>query len=461
MRKAIILTLSLIIVLVGISVINTKLHFSSKINKLTGEVAGIFLANKFLDTLIDDTVSAQISSPYQDVAGDVAISGKVGISENSTDKANLDIKNTNATVKTAEVSLSGGTWGWALTSDYFRNGGDNFVIWGGGAGAARLFIDSDGKVGIGTAAPQFKLHFINNLDGSINNTGTAPNDFYWNRSARFETTLTGNNSPKWAGAAVLSIYGKNAMASSTQWNRIDVITAYGETITTNQETTAFSGSVKLTGGSSNTDSIGNIFWALDDNASTNGTVYGLRITLDDTNLNRYGIYQETANPNYFAGNIGIGTANPTYKIQLSTDSAGKPGGGSWGNSSDIRLKKNVQPITKALDKILKLQGVNFEWVNPEEHGNMLGTQGGFIAQEIKKIFPNWITEIDPSGKDKNLVSSGKIESLSLPFEFDALLVEAIKEQQAQIKTLQAENANLKLQLESLNSRLKALETKVQ
>ncbi len=138
------------------------------------------------------------------------------------------------------------------------------------------------------------------------------------------------------------------------------------------------------------------------------------------------------------GNVGIGTTSPAYKLQLSTDSAGKPNGGTWANSSDVRLKTNIEPITGelALNKILQLQGVQFDWINPEDHGNMIGTQGGFIAQEVEKVFPKWISEINPSGKDVALVGEGeKIKSLSLPFEYDAYLVEAIKEQQKELDQL--------------------------
>jgi hypothetical protein len=44
-----------------------------------------------------------------------------------------------------------------------------------------------------------------------------------------------------------------------------------------------------------------------------------------------------------------------------TGAAFKPGGGFWGSSSDIRLKQNVQPLAGALDKLLRLRGVCFEW----------------------------------------------------------------------------------------------------
>lgn len=138
------------------------------------------------------------------------------------------------------------------------------------------------------------------------------------------------------------------------------------------------------------------------------------------------------------GKVGISKTAPAYLLELNTDSAGKPNGGSWSNSSDARLKTNIEPINGyiALEKITKLQGVSFEWINPEDHGNTTGAQGGFIAQEVEKIFPAWISEIDPSGKDIELVGKDeKVKSLGLPFEYDAYIVEAIKEQQKEIERL--------------------------
>ena len=58
------------------------------------------------------------------------------------------------------------------------------------------------------------------------------------------------------------------------------------------------------------------------------------------------------------------------------------------SSSDARLKKNIAPLADALPTLLKLKGVTFEWNRPEDYGNQTGTQRGFIAQEVEKVFPN-------------------------------------------------------------------------
>jgi hypothetical protein len=134
------------------------------------------------------------------------------------------------------------------------------------------------------------------------------------------------------------------------------------------------------------------------------------------------------------GNLGLGVTSLSYKLQLSTDSAGKPNGGSWANSSDIRLKENVKTIDNAVDKITQLRGVTFDWKDETEQDN-IKSSGGFIADEVMLAFPNWVKELNASDKQKELINDNKVKSLSLPFEFDALLVEAIKELQAQITEL--------------------------
>jgi hypothetical protein len=143
--------------------------------------------------------------------------------------------------------------------------------------------------------------------------------------------------------------------------------------------------------------------------------------------------------------VAFGT---TERFMFGSDgNAYKAGAGSWSALSDERLKTNINPITGALEKITALNGVNFEWKNPEEHASQVGeVRAGFIAQDVGKVFPQFINEIDASGKDKTLTSDGKVKSLTLPFDFDAYLVEAIKEQQKEIEALKADIEELKSKL---------------
>lgn len=135
------------------------------------------------------------------------------------------------------------------------------------------------------------------------------------------------------------------------------------------------------------------------------------------------------------GNVGLGTITPTFQLQLSNNSAGKPTSNTWTISSDARLKKNIKPIEHALDDLLALHGVTYQWRNPETQGNMAGTYTGMIAQDVEKVFPEWITE-DPNGYNQ-LTTIG----------FEGIVVEAVRdlrdEKDAQIAELQRQVDELK------------------
>jgi len=90
------------------------------------------------------------------------------------------------------------------------------------------------------------------------------------------------------------------------------------------------------------------------------------------------------------------------------------------NTSDYRLKENVKPIVGALDKVLNLKGVNFEWIDKESRGH--GKQIGMIAQQVQKHVPEVVFEKD----DVYGMNYSPLVSL---------LVEAIKDQQPQIDEL--------------------------
>jgi hypothetical protein len=103
--------------------------------------------------------------------------------------------------------------------------------------------------------------------------------------------------------------------------------------------------------------------------------------------------------------------------------------------SDIRLKKNIKPIDNALEKIMKLEGVEFDWRYDEfEQIQRFSAKPhaiGLIAQEVEKVFPDALNE-----------DIGEFKSVN----YDALvppLINAVKEQQNEIEQLKAENNALK------------------
>jgi hypothetical protein len=112
------------------------------------------------------------------------------------------------------------------------------------------------------------------------------------------------------------------------------------------------------------------------------------------------------------------------------------------SSSDERLKKNIQPLQGSLDQLMRLQGVTFEWKEPDEHGRTAALQRGFVAQDVEKVFPDWV---GVDGKGFKAIDVHQIEALE---------VESIRELKLRNDKLQADYDKMKA---SFEDRLSVLE----
>ena len=117
-------------------------------------------------------------------------------------------------------------------------------------------------------------------------------------------------------------------------------------------------------------------------------------------------------------------------------------------NSDLLLKRNVEPLKGALERLLQLRGVTFEWEEPEKHGNETGVLIGMIGQEVEKVFPEWV-KIDQGGY-RNVKFIG----------FEALTVEALRELQVENEALKAVQGTLKAENEALRQRVDELEKRI-
>lgn len=176
-----------------------------------------------------------------------------------------------------------------------------------------------------------------------------------------------------------------------------------------------------------------------------GTSAGIWFNNDENTINSDNgafIGLETATPN--SERVGIKMGN-TWHLVIDRNGNACLGGVLQSNGacspSDLRYKKNIQPITHSLKNILRINGVNYEWRNNEfpERSFSDKKQIGFIAQEIEKIYPEMVFTDEKGYKS---VDYAKITPV---------LVEAIKEQQKQIEELKVKVAEIdKLKLEWAN-----------
>jgi len=112
------------------------------------------------------------------------------------------------------------------------------------------------------------------------------------------------------------------------------------------------------------------------------------------------------------GSSGAVTLNLDSTITVTTVNAG-----TVNTTSDERAKKDITPITGALNKVQQLGGYSFTLKETDEKSS------GVIAQEVQKVMPE-------------LVQEGAEGLLSVQYgNMVGLLIEAIKEQQTQIDEL--------------------------
>lgn len=141
--------------------------------------------------------------------------------------------------------------------------------------------------------------------------------------------------------------------------------------------------------------------------------------------------------------VGIGTASPGYSLHV----AGKIKSDGITETSDIRLKKNILGIENALEKLLLLNGVSYNWRVDEFPQFKLsdGRELGVIAQDIQKIFPE-VVNTDDEGY--------------LSVEYSHLvpvLIEAIKAQQLIIDEYKAKLDGTSDLLNALQAQLDLLQ----
>jgi hypothetical protein len=375
---------------------------------------------------------------------------------------------------------------WMIGSDLLNENTTNFSIMDVQAGNYRFYINSTGNVGIGTAIPSEKLTVEGGtikastpLSSGKGVYGYASNSGdYTNFGGYFEaaggsgrgvfskaTGSTGigvlgmaTNSGDYtnyggyfsvAGSTGRAVYGM-ATSSSSYTNYGGYFSAAGSTgravygtatsTTINSSYTNYGGYFSSAGGSgqgvrgeaSNSGNYQNFGGYFEAAGGFGKGVYGE--ASNSSNVVNYGGYFKAAGS---AGRGVYGRATGSYGTGVygyggQYDFYADGPGTDYGSSSSIRWKRNVRPIDEALDKVMSLRGVYFNW--DAEHGGQHDV--GMIAEEVGEVLPE-IVEYEENGIDATGMDYSKLTPL---------LVEAVK-------ALKAENDALKKRIEALEAKM--------
>jgi hypothetical protein len=145
--------------------------------------------------------------------------------------------------------------------------------------------------------------------------------------------------------------------------------------------------------------------------------------------------------------VGVGTDTPSHALHVDGEVAGR---GGFKSLSDIRCKQNVESLSDSLAKIMNLRGVSFNWNNDELTGANPpeNLELGFIAQEVKKVLPD-------------IVSEDNLGRLSLSYSsLIPLLVESIQQQQRTINEHKKRLEQMGMKNNQLRKRVSQIENVV-
>lgn len=125
------------------------------------------------------------------------------------------------------------------------------------------------------------------------------------------------------------------------------------------------------------------------------------------------------------GKVGVGTSTPSAGFEIG---AGRTTlADAWTTRSSRRFKTNIHPLIGALEKIEQIQGVSYDRKLDRKH------EIGVIAEDLDRVVPELVSR-NPE--------SNQIEGVDYA-RLSALLIEAVKAQQLQIRELQSQVLQLR------------------
>ena len=135
--------------------------------------------------------------------------------------------------------------------------------------------------------------------------------------------------------------------------------------------------------------------------------------------------------------IDIGGSNQSgYALAIpnNADDSGKAIAHAWRTYSSERYKTNIKTIETPIATLSKLRGVTYDW---KANG---AKDVGFIAEEVGRIVPE-VVDFEDNGTDATSMDYSRLT---------AILVEAVKEQQATISSLKSAVAKLAAQHDEID-----------
>ena len=285
----------------------------------------------------------------------------------------------------------------------FMNQSSTGLMAFGTNGTSKMFLTSDGKLGLGTSTPGTSFHIENGNTFGTPAISSSPSISLYNTN-NASSTANSTVSVRTAGTG-----------SGKPYYSLDINGAFGYSMGINNPTDQL---------------IINASWDFNTTATNNAII-----------INRTG-QTRVAIP-YYAGSYqndwvsGWGGGLATYDISAS---------GIYYNvlvqRSDRRLKNSINELDNdVVERYLKLKPINYLWNQDKPRDTNL--QYGLIAQEVELLFPEMVS-----------IATDSMQTKSVNYQaLHAISLKVIQSQQAEIDALKKMQANMEQRLLKLEAKL--------
>ena len=334
----------------------------------------------------DDTNAGQIFYGHQD--------NKMVFRVNDANRLTID--NAGQAIFLGDVTLDSDSTklklGDSQDLQIYHDGNDSYIS---DVGTGLLFIRASSAIRLQGANGESSIDA--NENGAVN--------LYYDNVKKFETTSAG-----------ISVTGSTTV--SGDFFAGDLGDPYLIFADQSASTVYLAGDVQVGSSGSSNLYFGNTISASSSNR-------GMRIHTNNANV--FFDFQGEANDElFFRDYDGSGGIHTRHEFGISNGAIIIAGSLTQnGSPSDIKYKENIKTISNGIDKIEKLNPVEFDW-NDKSDAHKIGKKedAGFIAQEVQKVLPNLVNE----NVDGDLVLN--YEGI-IPY-----LVQSIQELQERIKQLE-------------------------
>ncbi len=273
-------------------------------------------------------------------------------------------------------------------------------------------LSTNGYVGMGTVAPAARL--------DVYSTDKMAAKFHSNNSSMF-----------------IGLYKQNSMkgyvGSTVNFNNdVDFGTSQNNTL----------GKVHFT-----TRAISRVTIDTNGNVGINTQTPKVRLTIKQFEQNR--AIQMIHESRLDHWNVGIGTNTLSFRFEYNTMFRANISNvdGSYTILSDKRVKEDIKPLEKSLERIIKLQPSSYYYKDSRNYAAHRSI--GFVAQEVEKEFPELVLESDEGYKTVNYTGLTVVAIKALQEQEERIA--ALNQKVEKIESLEREIADLKQLILSLRN----------